>query len=248
VRARAAATAAARTPSPRAPTAPPPQALPAAALAPKVACDFRDPLCSLRARYAAGCAVLGGRAVCAGGLDANAPTYPLQGPELEAVDVAGLSPHVLQAAPDAALNTTRYRQQLLAWGDGRLLMVGGQFDDANGSSQKTMSMVVFDLAARGWSLLQQFWQSNQGERRRGAAGPACCGGGGQTQRQPRHAPAAIDSPIAGLPRIAREVLLTSLLPQIPNCKHSRADLELGWDLWQHFVHGNGGLWGHGHRP
>ncbi|GBF89398.1 hypothetical protein Rsub_01970 [Raphidocelis subcapitata] len=138
-------------------------ALRAGALAPKVACDFRDPLCSLRARYAAGCATLGGRAICAGGLDVNAPTYPVQGPELEAIDVASLSPHVLQAAPDAALNTTRYRQQLLAWGDGKLLMVGGQFDDANGSSQKTMSMVVFDLAARGWSLLRQFWQSNQAE-------------------------------------------------------------------------------------
>lgn len=153
-------------------------AAPAAGLTPKVACNYRERLCAWRARYAFGAAVLDGTAYFAGGLDSNAPTYPVPGAALEAVGARALElPAVLPALADAGANSTRYRQQLLPWrggagdGDGAgagggraLLMVGGQFDDRNGVSQKAMSMLSFDLATRQWALRRQFWQSNGGER------------------------------------------------------------------------------------
>jgi hypothetical protein len=134
----------------------------ASALAPKSACDYRDPLCALASRYQFGGAVIGDTAFFSGGLDANDPTYPLAGSQLEAVDVATLAPHIVQTVPDAAINTTRYRQQLVPWRGDRLVMVGGQFDDRNGLSQKTLSLVVLDMATREWALRREFWQKNGG--------------------------------------------------------------------------------------
>jgi hypothetical protein len=140
-----------------------PQAGCAQALTPKVACDFQDPLCSLKARFIFGAAVINNTAYYSGGLDANAPTYPLSGSYLEAVDINTLAPRTLQTVPDAQLNTSRYRQQLAPWGDDRIVMVGGQFDDRNGASVKTMTMVTLDLASREWQLKRSFWQGNGGE-------------------------------------------------------------------------------------
>ncbi len=140
------------------------------AITPKEACDYRDRLCALQERFAFGAAVVGDTAYFSGGLNTSAPTYPVPGSQLEAFDIPTATPLVLQTLPDAALNTTRYRQQLVPWGDDKLIMVGGQFDDQNGASKKTMSMIVLDLATRAWSLRREFWQSNGGERGRFAGG------------------------------------------------------------------------------
>jgi hypothetical protein len=158
----------------------------ARALTPKVACDFRDRLCPFRARYMFGAAALNGTVFVTGGLNSNDPTYPVPGSDLEAFDLATTSPALLPTVPSKPLNTTRYRQQLVPWGADKLLMVGGQFDDKNGASQKTMSMIVLDLGTREWSLRRQFWQNNEGARRVGgggagwqavsaAAAGGCCG-------------------------------------------------------------------------
>lgn len=145
------------------PTTPPiaPQRT-ARAITPKEACDYRDRLCALQERYAFGAAVVGDTAYFSGGLNTSAPTYPVPGSQLEAFDIPTATPLALQTLPDAALNTTRYRQQLVPWGGGKLIMVGGQFDDQNGASKKAMSMIVLDLATRAWSLRREFWQSNGG--------------------------------------------------------------------------------------
>lgn len=76
-----------------------------------------------------GAAVVNGSAYFSGGLDANDPTYPLTGSELEVVDLDTLSPRVLQTAPDEALGTARYRQQMAFWRGDQLVMVGGQQDN-----------------------------------------------------------------------------------------------------------------------
>lgn len=185
---------AARPRNTRAPPPPPraPQLLPGArGLAPKVACGFRDPLCSLKSRFEFGSAVVGNTVYYSGGLDANNPTYPLPGSYLETIDLGGgaFAPRVLQAVPDAALNTSRYRHQLAPWRDGKIAVVGGQFDDRNGASQKCMSLIVLDLATREYELRRSFWQTNKGAPRlprtaftellrRAAAGGRCRAGGG----------------------------------------------------------------------
>jgi hypothetical protein len=107
--------------------------------------------------------VINNTAYYSGGLDANAPTYPLSGSYLEAVDINTLAPLTLQTVPDAQLNTSRYRHQLAPWGDDRIIMVGGQCDDRNGASVKAMTMVTLDLATRTWQLKRSFWQGNGGE-------------------------------------------------------------------------------------
>ncbi|KIZ04406.1 hypothetical protein MNEG_3553 [Monoraphidium neglectum] len=113
-----------------------------------------------------GAAVINNTAYYSGGLDANNPTYPPSGSFLEAVDLGTLAPRTLPTVPDAQLNTSRYRQQLAPWGDDRIIMVGGQFDDRNGVSQKAMTMVTLDVANRTWQLKRSFWQGN-GETRKG---------------------------------------------------------------------------------
>jgi hypothetical protein len=162
------------------------------------ACGLRDPLCSLKPRYLFGAAVIGNTAYYAGGLDANDPTYPEGDSDLEAVDVSTLAPRVLQTQPNAELNTSRYRQQLVAYGNDSLIAVGGQCDDSNGASVKTMSMIVLDLATGQWRLRRQFrqsnggawgaWWSGPGEQGEGGAGPP--GGERQASRVPR-APARL---------------------------------------------------------
>lgn len=103
---------------------------------------------------------------------------PPPGAGLEAIGVSSLAPRTLQAAPEPALNTTRYKQQLLPWRGDKLVMVGGQFDDRNGASQKTMSMVVLDLSSREWSLRREFTQHNGGE----GGGAAAAGAAGEAAR------------------------------------------------------------------
>lgn len=134
-----------------------------AAITPKEACDFRDPLCSWRDRYMFGGAAIGGAVYYLGGLDANDPTYPINGSELETFDMVTSSPRTLQTVPSLSLNTSRYRQQMAPWGANKIVMVGGQFDDINGASEKTMSLVVLDLTSREWTLKRGFWQNNEGE-------------------------------------------------------------------------------------
>jgi len=133
------------------------------AITPKEACDYRNRLCALRDRYMFGAAVIGNTAYFNGGLNTSDPTFPVRGSELEAFDLATGTPLVLQTLPNGKINTTRYRQQLVPWGNDKLIMVGGQFDDKNGASKKTMSMIVLDLATREWTARRQFWQSNGGE-------------------------------------------------------------------------------------
>ncbi|KAI8472522.1 MAG: hypothetical protein J3K34DRAFT_519707 [Monoraphidium minutum] len=133
------------------------------ALAPKVACDLQDELCGLAARYVFGSAVINNTAYFGGGLDANRPTYPLPGSYLETLDTRTLAPRVLQTIPDEAIHTSRYRHQMLPWGEDRLVVVGGQVDDRNGASTKLMSVIELDLGTRAWSLRRKFTQNNDAD-------------------------------------------------------------------------------------
>lgn len=132
------------------------------AVTPKTACTFSNPLCAWQSRYVFGAAERGGTVYYLGGLDANDPTYPLSGSQLETFDVATMSPRVLQTFDDPQLNTSRYRQQMAFWAKDKLVMAGGQHDDINGASARTLNVVVLDLNTRRWKLRRGFKQSNGG--------------------------------------------------------------------------------------
>lgn len=63
----------------------------------------------------------------------------------------------LQVEDNANLTSSRYRHQLVTWGD-QILAVGGQRDDAYGASRQVLNVIALDLNTRQWSPMKKFTQ------------------------------------------------------------------------------------------
>eukprot|EP00883_Tetradesmus_obliquus_P003960 jgi/Sobl393_1/14275/SZX72377.1 len=134
-----------------------PQAVQAVQASSKYACDYSNRLCQWNARYMFGSTVLGDKVFFNGGILSNDATTPVNGSAFEVLDLRTLSPYIMQVEDNANLTSSRYRHQLVTWGD-KILAVGGQRDDSYGASQQVINVIALDLNTRQWSLVKQFKQ------------------------------------------------------------------------------------------
>jgi hypothetical protein len=84
-----------------------------------------------------------------GGLDANNPTKPWADDVLEVVDAETLEVYTITYPPaPPALMTRRYRHVMAGFGEGKLVMAGGQVDDPNGVPTDALSVLSIDIPSR----------------------------------------------------------------------------------------------------
>jgi hypothetical protein len=108
-----------------------------------------------------------------GGINSNDANTPVNGSAFHVVDLHSLTPVTMQVEVNSALVTSRYRHQLVQWKD-KLLLVGGQRDDRDGSSTKVINIIALDLNDRKWSMVKEFTQPGGS----GAAGAGAGAGAG----------------------------------------------------------------------